>query len=91
MANNLVQFRTDEQTKLQATAICNKLGLDLQSYLRICLARLVEEKGIPFSMHVSEDNKGIAAMRRAQKVSAENGNDELSLTEINAEIDEARR
>jgi antitoxin component of RelBE/YafQ-DinJ toxin-antitoxin module len=29
MANNLVQFRVDEQTRLQATAICSQLGIDL--------------------------------------------------------------
>lgn len=90
MANNLVQFRADEQTRLQATAICNQLGIDLQSYLRMCLARLVDEKGIPFSMHIADGNSGIAAMRRAQQISAERGTSEMTLEQINAEIEASR-
>ena len=32
MANSLVQFRTDENTRIKATEICEKLGIDLQTY-----------------------------------------------------------
>ena len=90
MANNLVQFRVDEQTRLQATAICSQLGIDLQSYLRMCLTRLVDEKGIPFSMRIADGNNGIAAMRRAQQISAERGTSEMTLEQINAEIEASR-
>jgi DNA-damage-inducible protein J len=92
MANNLVQFRADEDVKLQATVICNQLGIDLQTYLRMCLSRLVSENGIPFSMTLDGTyNKGFNAMREAQSISGKNGNSDMTLEEINKEIDEARK
>ena len=92
MANNLIQFRADDELKLQAILICEKLGLDLQSYLRMCLSRLVSENGIPFSMRLDdEDNKGILAMRKAQKIAGERGISDMTLEEINAEIADARK
>jgi addiction module antitoxin, relB/dinJ family len=92
MVNTLVQFRVDESDRTEAMEICSKLGIDLQSYFRICLARLIREKGIPFSMKIEEvkENKGISAMKRASKIAKEYGISDLSLDEINAEIREAR-
>ena len=49
----LVQFRTDEVIKAQALEVCKSLGLDLSSYLRMCMSRLAQENGIPFSMKVN--------------------------------------
>lgn len=92
MANNMVQFRADEDLKLQTTVICRKIGIDLQSYLRMCMARMVSEKGIPFSVHVDEtDNSGISAMRKAQRIAEQRGLANMSLDDINAEIAEARK
>lgn len=92
MTNNLVQFRADEDLKLQATVICNKLGIDLQSYLRMCLSRLVSDNGVPFSMKIDgTDNKGILAIKRAQRIADQKGISDMSLDEINAEIAEARK
>ena len=92
MVNTLVQFRVDESDRTEAIEICSKLGIDLQSYFRICLARLIREKGIPFSMKIEEDkeNKGISAMKRASKIAKEYGISDLSLDEINEVIREAR-
>ena len=92
MVNTLVQFRVDESDRTEAIEICSKLGIDLQSYFRICLARLIREKGIPFSMKIEEvkENKGISVMKRASKIAKEYGISDLSLDEINAEIREAR-
>lgn len=92
MVNTLVQFRVDESDRTEAIEICSKLGIDLQSYFRICLARLIREKGIPFSMKIEEDkeNKGISAMKRASKIAKEYEISDLSLDEINEVIREAR-
>ncbi len=93
MANTLVQFRTDEASRIKAIMICDRLGIDLQTYLRMCVSRLISENGVPFSMKVNDlpENKGIAALRQMGKISAEKGNSEMTLDEINAEIAEARR
>lgn len=92
MANNIIRFRADEDLKMQAAAICEMLGMDLQTYLRMCLVRLVSENGIPFSMRLDDEkNAGIRAMHQAQRIAQKQGISDMSLDEINAEIAEARK
>ncbi len=93
MANALVQFRADDSARIQATRICERLGIDLPTYLRMCMARLVQENGIPFSMKLEEriENRGIQAMKRASQIAEEQGIADMTLEEINAEIAEARK
>lgn len=93
MANTLVQFRAEETTRIKAVNICEKLGIDLQTYLRMCMSRLIQENGIPFSMKLDKEseNLGSNAMKAASRIAAENGISEMSLDEINAEISATRR
>ena len=93
MANTLVQFRTDEASKIKAMMICEQLGIDLQTYMRMCISRLISENGVPFSMKVQDlpQNKGILALREMGRISTENGNSEMTLEEINAEIAKVRQ
>lgn len=92
MANTLVQFRADETSRIKAVGICDRLGIDLQTYLRMCISRLIQENGIPFSMKLEaeQENRGISAMKAASRIAAENGISDMSLEEINAEISAAR-
>ena len=92
MANALVQFRADESEKIEAIQICEKLGMSLPAYLRICMSRLIMERGIHFSMKLASEevNPGVAAMKKASKIAAERGIADMTLDEINAEIKEAR-
>lgn len=92
MANSLVSFREEEVRRITATNICEDIGIDLPTYLRICITRLIQEKGIPFSMSVGEkQNKGLEAMRKANRISEQQGLNNMTLEEINAEINEARK
>lgn len=93
MANSLVQFRTDETTKIKASSICEKLGIDLPTYMRMCISRLVQENGIPFAMKLNDlsENKAVKAMKAASRIAAENGLSDMTLDDINAEIAEARK
>lgn len=93
MANSLIQFRTEESLRVKATNICEKLGIDLQTYMRMCISRLIQENGIPFSMKLDDlsENKAIAAMKSASRIAEENGLSDMTLEEINAEIAEARK
>ena len=92
MASTLVQFRTEDTEKIKAVQILDRLGLSLPSYLRMCVSRLNQENGIPFSMKIeTEENPGISALRRASRIAEENGIADMSLDEINAEIAEARK
>lgn len=92
MAGALIQFRTEDTTKLKAINICEKLGIDLPTYMRMCISRLIQENGIPFSMKLTEssDNIGLRAMKAASQIAEENGISEMSLEEINAEIASVR-
>ena len=92
MASTLVQFRTEDTEKLKSVQILEKLGLTLPAYLRMCMSRLNQENGIPFSMKLEEEqNPGIRALQRASRIAEEYGISDMSLDEINAEIAEARK
>jgi len=92
MATSLIQFRTEESSRIKASIICEKLGIDLPTYMRMCISRLIQENGIPFSMNLNEisENKAIRAMKAASRIAEGNGIADMTLDEINAEIAEAR-
>lgn len=92
MANTLIQFRAEESSRIKAVSICEKLGIDLQTYLRMCMSRLVQENGIPFSMKLDSqsESKALKAMKAASRIAEENGISNMTLDEINAEISAAR-
>lgn len=93
MANSLIQFRTEESSRIKASNICERLGIDLPTYMRMCISRLIQENGIPFSMNLNDisENKAIRAMKAASRIAEENGIADMTLDEINAEIAEARK
>jgi DNA-damage-inducible protein J len=93
MTNSLVQFRTDDTSKIKATNICEQLGIDLPTYLRICISRLVQENGIPFSMKLDKEikNRGLESMKEASRIAQEYEISEMTLDEINSEIMETRK
>ena len=84
MENNLVKFVIDDESTLKATLICYKLGINLETYLRICINRLILENGIPFEMKIKDEpSSGMKALLEAGMISKENGNSEMTLDEIN--------
>lgn len=93
MANSLVQFRTDDASKMKAIHICERLGIDLPTYMRMCISRLIQENGIPFSMKLDKEseNSALDVMKAASRIAEENGLSDMTLDEINAEIAEARK
>ena len=70
------------------------LGLDLSTAIRIFLTRSVQERGIPFRMTLKEEEykaeAAVDAMKRMSAVALENGVADMTLEEINAEIDAVR-
>ena len=90
----IVQFRVDDDLKMQATSVYEKLGIDLSTALRMFMKRSVLQNGIPFSMILNDEqydvSKAIEAMNNMQKTSEENGNSKMTLDEINEEIRLAR-
>lgn len=94
MASALLQVRMDETLKRQAAAIYEQLGLDLPSAVRMFLRRSVAERGIPFSTKLDENafaaEDAVLAMREASANALANGVADMSLEEINEEIDAVR-
>ena len=86
----IAQFRVDDNSKLQASSVYEKLGIDLSSALRMFMKRSVMVNGIPFSMILEENaydsKKAIAAMNRLNASAKESGTADMTLDEINAEI-----
>ena len=92
MANALIQFRMSEEEKQQAALILDRIGLNTSVYLRMCMLRLIQENGIPFSMKISKEAKeGLLALREMGEAAKKNGISEMTLDEINAEIAAARK
>lgn len=94
MANSLIQLRIDEQLKAEATDIFERLGMDLSTAIRIFLTRSVQEKGIPFNMTLRNDDyraeAAVTAMRELSRRAEEIGVADMTLDEINAEINAVR-
>ena len=56
MAKKLIQYEVDEAIRLQTAVICRIIGMDIQTYLNMCLKRLVNENGLPFSNQLQDNN-----------------------------------
>ena len=97
MATSVVQVRVDTALKEQATKIFEELGIDLSTAIRMFLKRSVLDEGIPFRMTRPRQyydysvGRGEWALRKLQKQAKENGLSDMTLEEINAEIDAVRR
>ena len=92
MASTLIQFRTEDTEKIKSIQILDKLGLSLPAYLKMCMSRLNQEQGIPFSMKLdATDTPGTSALKKASKIAKEYNISDMSQDEINAEIAEARK
>ena len=95
MAATLVQVRIDEDLKNQATAVYDALGIDLSTAVRMFLKRSVMVNGVPFSMILSDSEtkteKAAKALISLNREALKSGTSEMSLDEINAEIEEVRK
>lgn len=52
MSTSVMQFRIDDELKKQAVDICDNLGIDFPTALRMFVKRMVSVKGIPFDVVV---------------------------------------
>lgn len=97
MATSVVQVRVDTALKEQAAKIFEELGIDLSTAIRMFLKRSVLDNGIPFSMTRPKNNcdyvmsRGERALRKLNEEAERNGLSDMTLEEINAEIDAVRR
>ena len=95
MATSIVQFRVDDDLKNEATKIYEELGIDLSTAMRMFLKRSVIVNGIPFSMVVPKDeynaSEALNIMKKLNAGAVNNGVSEMTLEEINSEIEACRK
>lgn len=92
MATALVQVRIDEDLKNKATALYDALGIDLSTAIRMFLKRSVMMNGVPFSMTLpNSEPKAANALLALNREAERNGTSDISLDEINAEIEAVRK
>ncbi|MBQ9057873.1 MAG: type II toxin-antitoxin system RelB/DinJ family antitoxin [Atopobiaceae bacterium] len=94
MANGLLQLEVGDTLEQEASEVFSQLGLDLPTAVRMFLIRSVQVRGIPFAVRLSQDDysadDAIAAMRRMSEAAEAAGISDMSLDEINAEINAVR-
>ena len=95
MATSLIQVRINNDLKTNSNQIFSDLGIDISSAIRMFLKRSLLENGIPFSMVLPPDKNsltlnGLQALDVINSSSEKSGISDLSLDEINEEINLAR-
>lgn len=95
MATSLLQVRVDDALKDKAAAVFDNLGIDTSTAVRMFLKRAVMENGIPFRMTLPKEpynaERGYRAMMEIAEMSEKNSVSEMTLDEINAEIEASRK
>lgn len=94
MATTIMEIPVDTSLKDKATEVFDKIGLDIPTAFRMFLTRSVYENGLPFGVtmprHCSNGNAGLLALHALSMEAKRNGTSEMTLDEINAEIEAAR-
>lgn len=95
MNSRAFQLQIDNNLAQKAADIFSSLGLDLKTAVELFLNRSVQVRGIPFAMRLPDDRnnssiEAIAAMKNMSRMAEEAGVADMTLEEINAEIDAVR-
>ena len=90
-----ITIRMDESVKRQFDALCQDFGMSANTAFNVFARAVVRSRKIPFEIQSDSKEdvvmKARDAMLRMRELSEENGNSEMSLDEINAEIAESRK
>jgi len=88
----ILQIRIDDNLKKQASAVYESLGMDLSTAVRIFLMKSVSQNGLPFDLRNEKKEKEVlAAVKEMHQISKQNDNSEMTLDEINREINKSRK
>ena len=94
MTTSLLQVRVEDSLKNEAANVFEHLGIDLSTAVRMFLKRAVMDNGIPFRMTLPKEpyraERGYRAMQEISEAAERNSVSDMSLEEINAEIEASR-
>lgn len=87
----IIQIRVDEQLKEDSSKVFENIGLDMSTAIRMFLIKSVEWGTIPFPLATNKQREDFGkTVAEMQEISKNNGNDEMTLDEINEIIREVR-
>ena len=94
MAQATFSVRMEESLKIEFETLCNYFGMNMSTAINIFARAVVNERRIPFEIAASDlfspdNSKKIFAEIRKQAV--ENGVSNMSMEEIDKEIQKARK
>ena len=94
MAQTTFSVRMDEKLKRQFDSLCADFGMNASTAFNVFARVVVRERKIPFEI-VSQKpditkNDGLQAFMALREEAKNNGVQDLSLDDINAEINQAR-
>ena len=94
MATSLLQVRVEDSLKDEAAQVFERLGIDTSTAVRMFLKRSIMENGIPFRMTLPKEpysaDRGYRAMVEISEAAEKKGVADMTLDEINAEIETSR-
>ncbi len=94
MAQATFSIRMDEKLKKDFDLLCNDFGMNASTAFNIFARAVVREKKIPFEIQASstlkEQARGLNAFMALRQEAKQNGIQDLSLEEINEEINNTR-
>ena len=95
MAQATFSVRMDETLKKQFEALCQDFGMNMTTAINVFARAVVRQHRIPFEISSPETqitrSGAIQAFEALRAQAKNNGVADLSIDEINAEIDKARR
>ena len=94
MMNAVLQIRTDQQIKSRCDSLFKDLGITISDAVNLFLRQCLVCDGLPFQPHrekqINVPSDILEAMKKASKSAEENGVSNMTLDEINEEIDIVR-
>ena len=94
MAQATFSIRMDEELKRQFDVLCADFGMNATTAFNIFARAVVKERKIPFEIKASDAaslEESRAAFFKLREEAKKNGLQDLSLDEINAEIEAVRK
>ncbi len=94
MAQATFSVRMDEELKKQFDSLCNEFGMNTSTAINIFARAVVLQRKIPFEISAPEKSitreDGLKAFMALRKCAEENGLQDMTLDDINKEINAAR-
>ena len=95
MAQSTFSVRMDEELKEQFDMLCQDFGMNMTTAINVFARAVVREKKIPFEIsspksHYTRDG-ALLAIEMLRKQARDNGLTEMTLDEINDEINKSRK